>query len=650
AVGAAAFVPSLVVHMLLILRSHHERLTGWIRALRLIIYLPLPTLVVLALSRPDRIEPALGAFFFVLLGVGAGLSLHLGGLASGRAAAHAGTTRFYRYLACILVATAFAIGALASGWAPRRSPAVTASFLVEAMLVTVSVLPTSLLAYGVYRFYAIRPVLRRGFVNLTLAAMVVSIYVFVLLRLGRELDVAYGVSPVVVQAVGLLLLVASFHPFRRRVLDTLAWAIDPAGQKEQELMHSLVDDLQGWEAFSLSELAARVAHRMRDALGLERAAVALLPLRPDDPMPASPPGWLPYRELLEAIAALPARPFVRRAEIQDVDLSRRLADERVDVLRPLRYDGQLLGLVALGHTHAGAALEPRELEAVQRVSGSIAAAAAGARFFDEKITLERRLREEERLAALGRLAATIAHRVKNPLASIKAIAQAMHEDLDAADRHREDLEIVVSEVDRLTAVVSQLLGFARGGTRERAPLSVKDLAEDTIQLMQHQAAARQLSIAFACEPELPLVLGEATGLREVIANLLENAILASPLGGEVSVALTEGDGAVHVTVEDQGEGISEELEPRIFEPFFTTRVDGTGLGLSVSRRRVEALGGTLTLEPASSGGACFRITLERAAENESEAAGVYDAQAPPLEDDGGDAVDAESNPEGEPDS
>jgi signal transduction histidine kinase len=240
----------------------------------------------------------------------------------------------------------------------------------------------------------------------------------------------------------------------------------------------------------------------------------------------------------------------------------------------------------------------------------VAVALEDQRLLEENLQLERRVAQGERLAALGRMAATVAHEVKNPLSAIKSIAQVMREDERVAAEYGRDLELIVGEADRLSRSVTQLLSFARNPPQTDATAAADELTEQIADLFRAQARAR--GVELTCVAGAGEQLGSAcvAAVRDALSNLLLNAIQATPARGSVRVELRRIDHELLWSVEDSGAGVPAELRAKIWEPFFTTKQRGTGLGLAIVRKRMEETGGTAELAPqAPGGGARFELRV-----------------------------------------
>jgi two-component system sensor histidine kinase HydH len=224
-----------------------------------------------------------------------------------------------------------------------------------------------------------------------------------------------------------------------------------------------------------------------------------------------------------------------------------------------------------------------------------------------------RLAQSEKLAALGQLAATIAHEVRNPLAVIRSAAQGLGELVPAdSDDARKSSQFIMTEIDRLNSVITSLLTFARPPQLQARAVPVRDLLDRAALLAREELAAKQVHLQRRTASENATVQADADLISQVLLCLLSNAAEAAPRG-EIVLDATAVGSSVEIDVVDSGPGVPPDLRERIFEPFFTTRSRGTGLGLAIARQIVEAHGGRLTVTDGERGGARFAVVLPSAA-------------------------------------
>jgi two-component system NtrC family sensor kinase len=263
-------------------------------------------------------------------------------------------------------------------------------------------------------------------------------------------------------------------------------------------------------------------------------------------------------------------------------------------------------LIAVGGTQ----LSVRRLEAADRKLGALNA----------------RLIHRDKLAALGKMAAGIAHEINNPLAVIgeqagwmrdlladeKALARAN------LDEYGQCLDKIEAQIARSRKVTHSMLEFVRRMAPRREKIDVGEVLQQTVALMQHQARLQDIDILVDLPPDLPALDSDRSRLQQVLFNLLTNAIDAIGTGGTIRLSAAQDDQTMVIQVHDDGQGVPAHLQSRIFDPFFTTKEtgQGTGLGLSICHRIVEQLSGRITFDSQPEAGTTFRIELPIAAPGE----------------------------------
>lgn len=233
----------------------------------------------------------------------------------------------------------------------------------------------------------------------------------------------------------------------------------------------------------------------------------------------------------------------------------------------------------------------------------------------ELVQMQEQLLRSERLAAIGQLAAGVSHEIDNPVGIILGLAELMLEETSVGDPRRDDLVAIIEECRRCKRITGGLLGFARPVEARRETIDLLRLSRDTIDTLRPQKLFRDLAIDLRA-PDVPVaVTGDPDHLRQVLVNLLLNAAQSLHGRGRLAVTLDCAGADAELTVDDDGEGIPASERERIFQPFVTSKApgEGTGLGLALCRKLVEAHGGRITAETSSLGGARLRVTLPAAA-------------------------------------
>jgi signal transduction histidine kinase len=222
---------------------------------------------------------------------------------------------------------------------------------------------------------------------------------------------------------------------------------------------------------------------------------------------------------------------------------------------------------------------------------------------------ERDLLRAEQLAAVGQLAAGVAHEVRNPLTGIKFLVEGALRKSNPAPLTDEDLQLIRQEVVRIERTVQGLLDFARNPPPDRRPHDIRALVAEAVAVARGRAEAKPVALRTVPVPEPVLASVDRDQFLSLTTNLLFNAIDSAPPGGQVEVRTASTRGILTVEVTDTGPGIDPAMAGRLFTPFATTKPTGTGLGLTIAQRVARDHGGTLTAANRTGGGACFTLTL-----------------------------------------
>ena len=227
---------------------------------------------------------------------------------------------------------------------------------------------------------------------------------------------------------------------------------------------------------------------------------------------------------------------------------------------------------------------------------------------DILIGLETQLKKTARLSALGELSAGLAHEVRNPLASIRLVADNLNVVVEEGTTEAEYLTILTQEeVERLNQVVEHYLAMARNDRSEQQQVDLNKALDEVLKLVGQQASSQQVRLLFKPN-EVPVIKGAGVQLKQAFLNLALNAIQAMPDGGTLSVSCVRDDDRLIIRFEDSGCGLTLEDIESIFTPFYSNRSGGTGLGLSITKKIIESHGGRITAENLKQG-CLFTITL-----------------------------------------
>lgn len=414
---------------------------------------------------------------------------------------------------------------------------------------------------------------------------------------------------------------------------------------------ALLDEFE--RDMAAAEKSAKTAseHRLLEQLR-RQASVYLAPFRAwsQRRSPAEPAGVVPVArpDNLDELAASCRQLLQINEQLVSDSVAHRSSAERW--LNPLRIAmmilGPLLGIlcgvwIALGFRHSIArisvTLSSTETGAAQAVghvtvtpAGDLPALqqqveAVGVRIrtvVDQLHQARQQLVRSERLAAIGQLAAGVAHELRNPLTSVKLLIQTAARRGPAAALNEKQLWVIQEEIARMETTIQGLLDFARPPALDRSRHDLRETVQRAISLVEGRAKQQKVAVRPQF-PEQPVVVdGDHAQLHQVFVNLLLNGIEAAGQGGTVEVSLHAAEPAgdcCRTVFRDSGKGLPEAVREHIFEPFVTSKEHGTGLGLAVSRRIVEEHGGTIGAANHPQGGAAFTVVLPRwAAEEETD--------------------------------
>jgi signal transduction histidine kinase len=296
----------------------------------------------------------------------------------------------------------------------------------------------------------------------------------------------------------------------------------------------------------------------------------------------------------------------------NADLVRR-AGSRSHLALPLVVRDRAIGVAFIIETRRERTFVPAEVERAAAIANQLAIAVENARLYDdlsrsyaELAHAQRQLIQQERLAALGELAAVVAHEVRNPLGVIFNSLGSLRRLVRPTGDAEMLLDIVDEEADRLNRIVGDLLDFARPATPLLQLEPIERVVDDAVAAALARAAPG-VKLAREVEAGLPPVPMDARLVHQAVLNVALNAVQAMPEGGRLRVRLARERDAVLVEVEDEGPGIPEEVRERVFEPFFTTKASGTGLGLAVVKRILDGHGGEVVARNREGAGAVFTL-------------------------------------------
>lgn len=283
--------------------------------------------------------------------------------------------------------------------------------------------------------------------------------------------------------------------------------------------------------------------------------------------------------------------------------------------RPRTEQRRMVAILLLGEKLSGDPYTSEDISLLASLSNQGAVAVENSLMYEDlKDKLEKlqqaqeQLLRSEKLSAVGTMAASIAHEIKNPLSSMKLFTEMLPKRFSEENYRKKFYDVMIPEIDRLDRIVNGLLTFARPSPPRLEPTDINATIDKTLTIIGIQIKHHNIKIRKSFG-EVPRILGDAAKLMQVFMNLFQNAIHAMPDGGEISVESHTTDHQIIVRVKDTGTGISPEKLPKVFDPFFTTKDTGTGLGLSITHQIITDHKGSISVQSEVGRGAEFTIQL-----------------------------------------
>ena len=279
---------------------------------------------------------------------------------------------------------------------------------------------------------------------------------------------------------------------------------------------------------------------------------------------------------------------------------------------PVRSAAGVTGLLLVARA-GGAPLAPRDLGLAQHLAAGAARLAEHRRMAADLASSRELLARADRLSALGMLAAGVAHEIRNPLVSVRTFIQLLPERMGDDEFRTTFRDLALAEIERICGLINDLLAFSRPAPAQLDPTDLNDLVGQIVRLLDAEARKHGTTVAYTEDPALPRIAVDDSQIKQVLMNVVLNAIEASGRRGPVEVktrhARRGGETWCVVEVADAGPGIQPEHRDRIFDPFFTTKDGGSGLGLFIAHRIVTQHGGHMRTAARTAGGTLFSIHL-----------------------------------------
>lgn len=503
---------------------------------------------------------------------------------------------------------------------------------------------TSIVAYAIvkHRLMDIEVVIRKSVVYASLTASITAIYAIIVGVFQGVFGITrFAQGSLLVNGLAAMVIAVSFQPLRNRIQRI----VDKLFFKDKYDYHKTLKDLSGavTSILSLDRLLNLIVNKVTEIMHIDRGCLMLWDGEGEEFRIKIAKGlrkeifdkisfkrdnyliqWLEKEKRIFSREEI--KIFRNRKEFSGMETkAQEEFNDTLDKLKevgamlciPLMVKGRLIGIFNLDNKMSGDMFTFEDLELLSTIANQAAIAIENAKLYEEMREIEKSLHRADKLAALGTLASSVAHEIRNPLVSIKTFTQLAPRKFD----NREFLDmfqtIIPEELERVENILNQLLNFGRSSQPEFQSINVEEVIDSILTLMNTELSQSNIKVTKLYGRDIPQIIADGEQLKQVFMNIVLNAIQAMPEGGDLRIATSLGQEAVvrdtveFVTIrfEDTGCGISQENLDDLFNPFFTTKNGGTGLGLSISRRIIEEHKGHIRVESKEGKGTIFTIGL-----------------------------------------
>jgi len=503
---------------------------------------------------------------------------------------------------------------------------------------------TSIVAYAIvkHRLMDIQVVIRKSVVYASLTASITAIYAIIVGVFHGVFGITrFAQGSLLVNALAAMIIAFSFLPLRnkiQRIVDKLFF-------KDKYDYHKTLKDFSGalTSILSLERLLNLIVNKVTEIMHIDRGFLMLWDKQAEefrikvgkglrkkifDKISFTKSNYLV--EWLEREKRIFSREeveiFRRREESSGMDSKEQKEfKETLDKLKevgavlciPLMVKDRLIGIFSLDNKMSGDKFTSEDLELLSTVANQAAIAIENAKLYEEMREMEKSLHRADKLTALGTLASSIAHEIRNPLVSIKTFTQLAPRKFNNRDFLDKFQTIVPEELQRMETILNQLLNFGRSSQPEFYSINVEEVIDSILSLMNTELSKSNIEVIKLYGKDVPQIMADGEQLKQVFMNIVLNAIQAMPEGGNMRIITSleqeflDSDTSAFVAVkfEDTGCGIPKENLNDLFNPFFTTKNGGSGLGLSISRRIIKEHNGHINVESREGEGTTFTVKL-----------------------------------------
>lgn len=507
-----------------------------------------------------------------------------------------------------ILAIAYVVVGAATTWEPPLRLATSLSPLA----------PTLIFAWYVFRRRLLPMVFERTLAYGAILLAVFYLHQLTLAPMMRQFSEEFQFDFYIAEGLLLVALVLAYHPLRNRVREGLRYLVSGSVAEVRDATRTVSVELSRRSGDNAEAIADWFVKQLRAALKLQYAFLRIAEPFQRHCIDSIEPDTSPLMAAFTAIDDVNfpmAERWIDRSRCDNAELLTAMRDTDMIAAFPISYRN-ISGMLFLGTPLSSDRLSDEQLNSTSMLVDQFAATIHNRQLESARQSAERRAAQQEKLSVLGLLSGSLAHELRNPLSSIRTIATLLREDLSSNRDQVKDVDLIVSEIDRLTETTQRLLDFSQPPKSSEVGVSPDAVIERLMQILSH--LARQHDVQVDQDLQLGDIKAVATdaALNDILFNLIKNAIEAVR-GCEVRhirivttpsrTAETEAAMAV-VRISDTGPGVAVDVKDQMFEPFVTGKSDGTGLGLYLVGERIREINGRIECH-SDSAGTTFEITL-----------------------------------------
>jgi len=505
---------------------------------------------------------------------------------------------------------------------------------------------TSIVAYAIvkHRLMDIEVVIRKSVVYASLTASITAIYAIIVGIFHGVFGITrFAQGSLLVNALAAMIIALSFQPLKNRIQRI----VDKLFFKDKYDYHKTLKDFSGamTSILSLDRLLNLIVNKVTEVMHIGRSCLMLwdeetekFRIKVGESLTKETFDKISFAKINYLVRWLEREKRIfNREEIEIFHRSKassgmdseeekefketleRLKEVGAMLCIPLMVKGRLIGIFSLDNKMSGDKFTTEDRELLSTVANQAAIAIENARLYEEMREIEKNLHRADKLTALGTLASSIAHEIRNPLVSIKTFTQLAPRKFNSQDFLDKFQTIIPEELQRMETILNQLLNFGHPSQPEFCPTRVEEVIDSILSLMNTELSRSNIEVIKVYDKDLPQIMADGEQLKQVFMNIVLNAIQAMPEGGALKIITgleqesvdSDSSDFVAIKFEDTGCGIPEANLDDLFNPFFTTKNGGSGLGLSISHRIIREHNGHINVESRKGEGTTFTVKLPR---------------------------------------